>query len=606
MLNSTSLDSRLLLGLEQDCLSLYPDEYTQIKQLFSTVNFLMKSEGGCLELCQVGKALETALITGGPLRVPLSAFVKCKDGTSLPALGYFLWSRVFHIADQRPLVTFSAGKRLYCQRDRESAETEASYTNRICPNELQSIALAIFMLRQILLLNSKRTDIPTIAVEEAEESEFVKRVTAKPDITLSRAVLRTAKRYLRQIFMDESGSLHASFENWLCNPFGRHGPGAVFDGEIGKQKWDFCESITARITHPEFIDPTTEASAPKCRMTIVPKDFRKHRIICIEQKEMMFYQQGLRAVIEHIVHSNPLSRRCINYEDQSLNYRLSKDMKYSTIDLSDASDLLSRRLCKALLPKEVYKLLVNGRSASILLLSGDSIAYESMYTMGNALCFTIESIIFSSLVCAAISAYSGKSLEKSSWNYRVFGDDIIVKSEYYEVVLETLRSAGLLPNINKCCHHSLVRESCGSWFINGVDVRIARPVTMQIVSDTEWIAWLQMCINLTNLGLLTTATSVLSSMSSYYPVPYGFYGLPGDRNITRQSRDRTGQRVWRFSTAKTPKDPNFQREEFLMPVLQRHQNIRLEGRKGIYAYFTQQGTTFSLSQKTAKEWTALS
>ncbi len=600
MANSCNLISNLLDGLQNDCQSFYQDEFAAIKTFFTTVKFISSSEDGCLEMSLCGKAVEESLITGSSLRLPLSVFNKKRAGTALPELGYFLWSRVFHVSTGVPLFRYFPNREIFSFYERECSCTEAEYVSRIPVEELNSYGLAIFFLRQVLLMHSKRSDLPVIAIEADEVSSFVNRVQKTPNIILPRAIVRTAREYLRLIFgnEDEGDDLAAPLEQWLSNPFGRHGPGAVFDGEVGLDKWDFCDSYNARITHPEFVDPTTERSLSTCRLTVVPKDFRKHRLICIEQKETMFYQQGLRAVMEFVVHSNPLSGRSVSFDDQSKNYKLSKRLDFCTIDLKDASDLVSRRLCKLLFPTRLYKLLVNGRAAKILLPSGEEVTYETMFTMGNALCFTTETIVFSALVAAAISCYSGMSLEKSSRCFRVFGDDVIVAHRYFDVVLETLQRAGLEANLSKTCKDTLVRESCGSWFVGGLDVRIFRPATMQIVNDLDWLSWFQIICNLARMGLLTTATTIADSLSSYHPVPKGFFGIPGDASQTRKLKDSTGRRVWRWNV-------QFHREEFLMPAFEQTELKRLTGNRALYAYFTQQATKFPSREKTTVGWIPL-
>lgn len=600
MVNSSlSLVSHLLSGMQKDCLSLYQDEYRAVNTFFDTLNFLSANADGCLEMSLCGKAFELAIITNQPLRLPVSVFNKKRAGTALPELGFFLWSRVFHVATGQPLLSYRAGQRLFETYEREELSTEPSFTNRLSSDELNSYGLAVWFLRQTLLIHSKRTDLPTIAVEQEEVDGFVERIQSKPEITLPNYVLRSAREYLRRILLcEDQERLAAPIEQWLSNPFGRHGPGAVYSGEVGKEKWEFCDSYTAWITHPEFIEPTTEKSISKCRLSVVPKDFRKHRLICIEQKEMMFYQQGLRAVVEYLVHSNPLSAQSICYYDQSRNYKLSKRLDNATIDLRDASDLVSRRLCKMLFPKEIYKLLVNGRSARVELPSGDSVAYESMYTMGNALCFTIETLVFAALVAASISCYSGKSLDKCARLFSVFGDDIIVKTEYFEYVSHILQRAGLSLNTGKSCFNTLIRESCGSWFVGGLDARIFRPATMQIVSDIDWISWFQVIRNLADMGLLTTAANLSALLSEYHPVPIGYFGIPGDRNYIKRYRSKNGVKYYRYNV-------QLQREEVLLPGYVPGRSSRLTGKKAIYAYFTGQGTQFLQGNKTTLQWTHL-
>ncbi len=598
--STTDLKTFWLNGLRKDCLSLYSDEAKAIDELFNLVEYHSRSIDGTAELCRIGKSIESSLITGLPLVLPFGFMNRRKVGSSLPQAGYFLFSRVFHCVTSVPLfIRRKLGtKEVLGYYEPEDPCCEPTYCSRFPRSELNSYACAVWMLRQIFLLFSKREDLPTIAQEEEEICAFVERVTKKPDIRLTHYEVRQARRFLREVFMD-GDELHPSLENWLVNPYGRHGPGAVYDGAQGTAKWSFSPMMTSLKTHEEFIVPTTEMPAvSRARLAIVPKDFRKHRLICIEQKEMMFQQQGLRSVLEFLTAQSPFASRCIAFDDQSRNYQLSRNTQYSTLDLSDASDLLSRRLCKLLLPREIYKLLVMCRSARIELPDSSLIAYESMYTMGNALCFTIESLIFAALTASVISNYAGCGLLESCRRFRVFGDDLIVKSEYYQYLYDVLQRAGLKPNIEKCCHDTLIRESCGSWFVQGIDVRILRPREMTVSCDSDWVAALQMSKNLAEYGCLQTAEQLLLAITEYYPTPNGFFGLPGDKNVTRQMLKE--KRCYRYNSV-------LQREEMLIPTQKGDNSCisRPAGERGIYAYFTGQATKFFQRLITVREWTGL-
>lgn len=601
--HTENLTSYLLRGLQKDCKSLYPDCVADIDKFFRTVRFLAESTSGTLELCAIGKAIETSVITDQPLMLPFGVCNTKRSSTLLPDLGFFLFSRVFHVVTCQPLVGLvNRGRdRRYYFFEPEQLSCEKTYCNTLPREVVDPVSLALFLLRQVFLLISKATDIEVVAKEDDEVEQFRARLTRSYDGSLDRHVLQSARLYLSRLFLDDEDRLHPSLAQWESNPAGAHGPGAVYDGSRGKEKWDFARSFTATATYREFVNEshTIDGVEPSVsRLCIVPKDFRKHRLICIEQKEMMFYQQGLRRVIEDICSHDPNVSRTVSFTDQSLNYRLSKKSGYSTIDLSDASDLVHRRLVKDLFPRSVYKLLVNGRSSRIELPCGTVLdTYGTMYTMGNALCFTVESLVFSALVCAAICTYSGAGIKRASSWFRVFGDDIIVKSEYYDCVLDALIRAGLVPNRSKCCHNSLVRESCGSWFYHDYDLRITRPKVTQVTCDGDWVASLQIAMNLSLAGLYSTAMELLIFINRYYPVPFGYFGLPGDRDLTKAS----------FLNKKRLYRVNFQlnREEFWMPTSVVSGKSFLEGRKGLYAFFTHQATAFTSCQTTTRSWTAL-
>lgn len=597
---TSSLHSELLHGLQLDCCAYYPGLEYEIDDLFQNLVSLGLTEQGCEELSKIGKAIETSLITGDALDIPPnSIFNQCKVGTALPLHGYFLFSRVFHCATKHPLLSLTERAGIYRSYDREDPCTEAVFSDFLQKDDLQEFSLAIFLLRQLFLLHSKREDLAVIADENQEVEEFVSRVTRKRDIALSRQILTQARRFIADIFCDDEGRIAAALTQWRENAYGKHGPGAVFDGSSGPAKWDFIPSTFVRQTYRELVDLPPEAlSEPlMSALSVVPKDFRKHRLICIESKEAMFYQQGLRMIIEHLMCTNPLASRIIHLKDQEWNYQKSKDLRYATIDLSDASDTVSRRLVKLLFPKEVYKMLVLGRSPLILLPDGSIIEYESMYTMGNALCFPIESLVFAALAVAVISVTSGASIQKASTRLRVFGDDIVVDRRYYKEVLDALQMAGCTPNNFKCCNNTLIRESCGSWFVHGLDCRVVRPATMQVVCAMDWVTWFQVAKNLTAMGLFNTATKVLSVLNNFWPVPYGYYGLPGDKKVIWQAQKTVGReyKIVRYNV-------QLQRAEYRIPTQDGGSTIHLKGKEALYAYFTGQAVTFSRHSYDTVSW----
>jgi len=219
--------------------------------------------------------------------------------------------------------------------------------------------------------------------------------------------------------------------------------------------------------------------------------------------------------------------------------------------------------------------------------------------------------VFAALTAATISVVSGCSLDSTTGKFRVFGDDILVKREYYPDVLKTLAQSGLKPNKEKCCHDSLVRESCGSWFVQGIDVRIIRPRTLTVSNDRDWLSALQVSKNLAQLGCVSAAVAVAQHCDSYHPVPFGFFGIPGDPNQGRNNLKK--QMVTTFDTKGRPCSKSsayrynslLQREECYVPTQIGTSFSPVSGSRGLYAYFTQQATKFAERLTTTRCWTAL-
>jgi len=212
------------------------------------------------------------------------------------------------------------------------------------------------------------------------------------------------------------------------------------------------------------------------RLALVPKDSRGPRIICMEPPELMWLQQGLRREIyDHIEH-HPLTRGQINFTDQTINGALalwsSKWGKYVTLDMEEASDLISRALVE-LSYDEVPGLLSALLSLSsdyIELPNGDLLHKKKYAPMGSALCFPVMATVHFALAVASIHLATGLSYKKIARDVYVYGDDLIVKSEHAQYLLDDFPLFGLRFNKGKCCLEGHFRESCGVDAYNGKNV----------------------------------------------------------------------------------------------------------------------------------------
>jgi len=205
------------------------------------------------------------------------------------------------------------------------------------------------------------------------------------------------------------------------------------------------------------------------KVTLVPKTAKVHRTIAVEPLLNGYIQKGVDVLMRQ-----KLFRYGIDLKDQSRNQRLARigsisvDDPFVTIDLSEASDSISRGLARDLLPPAWFHFLNAIRSPSYLL-NGVVKPYEKFCSMGNGFCFPLETLIFSS-VCEAVYEYHSLKTD-----YSVYGDDIIVRSSVASDVLKLLRCLGFRHNPDKTFLEGPFRESCGADWYFGEDVR---PVTM--------------------------------------------------------------------------------------------------------------------------------
>lgn len=204
------------------------------------------------------------------------------------------------------------------------------------------------------------------------------------------------------------------------------------------------------------------------RFTTVPKDAEKDRGIAIEPSLNVFYQlaygKRIRARLKdagvNLQYGQDIHRRVA--------CEASKRGHLSTIDLSNASDTISRNLVKLLLPRRWFQALDDLRSKRTQV-NGKWYLLEKFSSMGNGFTFELETLIFLGLILG-LSTDSGQKLEPGR-NVFVFGDDIIVPSSLSKDVLAALSFFGMKPNVKKTFTDGLFRESCGGDYFDGVDVR---------------------------------------------------------------------------------------------------------------------------------------
>lgn len=203
-------------------------------------------------------------------------------------------------------------------------------------------------------------------------------------------------------------------------------------------------------------------SSPHARVTFVPKDSRGPRTICMEPHERMFIQQGIMHKLYEFIEHSSVASGFVNFTNQGINqelaYRGSLDGSLATIDLKDASDMVSWELIKAIIRPDLLPALQACRSTTAQLPDGTVVELKKFAAMGSALCFPIEACLFYSIA---------RTVAPVVW---VYGDDIIVHTQYADKVIEQLEHYGLVVNRDKTLTHGFFRESCGEDYYRGHNI----------------------------------------------------------------------------------------------------------------------------------------
>lgn len=198
------------------------------------------------------------------------------------------------------------------------------------------------------------------------------------------------------------------------------------------------------------------------RLGFVPKNWKTFRGIVVEPSLNMIYQLGLGDFM-----AERLRKFGVDIRDQTRNQQLAREGSISgelaTLDLSSASDLISKELVRSLLPVDWYEILSAGRSS--LVRYGDNVfELEKFSSMGNGYTFPLETVIFYSLAWSVCLPTERRYVS-------AYGDDIIVPSHRYKDLVELLSVCGFEVNPSKSYAQGPFRESCGADYLLGNPVR---------------------------------------------------------------------------------------------------------------------------------------
>lgn len=277
---------------------------------------------------------------------------------------------------------------------------------------------------------------------------------------------------------------------------GRHGPGAVFEGYSSNQKWsdlyhrlvDYDDrlmmlgyDLQAFAWNPGLHDEPANTSSPdRCsRLVTVPKSCSALRTITVEPAVNQFSQQALNATLRREIRRCHILSRCLNLDSQVPNQQLalegSRLRNWCTIDLSSASDLMSNELVHAVFANfpRFLEMMQAFRTPDVKL--ENSVLHLKKYAgMGNATTFPVQSIVFAIIAITAITSsekfLTNEKVRNAARCVRVFGDDIIVKTEHYSRVADWIDFCGLKINRGKTFSEGNFRESCGVDAFDGTDV----------------------------------------------------------------------------------------------------------------------------------------
>lgn len=356
---------------------------------------------------------------------------------------------------------------------------------------------AIHAIRQLTLMFSKYLADCSPRRNKRVVDEFIT-CDQEVKVDFSQAEIFTFQRVSNLLYSSLFSNIDREVYNGTLTP--AHGPGATADSKYGNQKyhqtewtlrleeyfpylWNVLPNISfwEQLEEVNFLEPETERPV---KVTLVPKTMKSPRVIAIEPTCMQYVQQALRhSFYEGVKYS--FLNSFIGFHDQKPNQLLarrgSSDGGFATLDLSEASDRVSSTLVSAMFENHPHLqgAVFSCRSSRALLPGGEVISLSKFASMGSALCFPIEAMVFLTIVFIGIEQHLGHHLTRSdvksfSGKVRVFGDDIVIPEYLVRYVVKLLSTFGLKVNLHKSFWSGKFRESCGKEYYDGRDVSIAR------------------------------------------------------------------------------------------------------------------------------------
>lgn len=278
----------------------------------------------------------------------------------------------------------------------------------------------------------------------------------------------------------------------------KHGPGFTADRRKPNQryfldKWNlrgldsfpydhFCLPNLGWLDDLERVRFLESGEEIPVKVVFVPKTQKAPRVIAMEPAHMQYMQQAVLPLLVERLEEHVLTEGHVNFTDQTVNMRLAEEASVhghlATLDMKEASDRVSLRHVMDMLAAvpQLRDLVLHSRSRSALLEDGTKLDLWKFASMGSALCFPIESMLFYTLSVLGglrfnrlpLDLDSIISVSRSVW---VYGDDLVVPVRWVPSVIDTLESFGLMVNRNKSFWNGKFRESCGGDYFNGVSVK---------------------------------------------------------------------------------------------------------------------------------------
>jgi hypothetical protein len=277
----------------------------------------------------------------------------------------------------------------------------------------------------------------------------------------------------------------------------------AFTGSSECSRWFFesllpGDPILQELVSALGVEPGSTASLQHESLTLinVPKSWKTYRPITPLTLLSLLYSYGVGEQVTARLRSIGLDIATLQHRHAKLVVKFSQTLSHATADLSNASNSLLSWMLNRVLPREWYVAVKRTFQHQLAVKKpgcDESVLHytESVLPMGNGLTFPVETLVFYILLKAIAELSEVKGL------ISVYGDDLIYPSRLHKYVVAIFPQLKLTLNLEKTFVHSPFRESCGSDYYRGVDVRPAiLPDKHQLLTRTCYSVWLYKVYNL--------------------------------------------------------------------------------------------------------------
>jgi hypothetical protein len=204
------------------------------------------------------------------------------------------------------------------------------------------------------------------------------------------------------------------------------------------------------------------------RIEFVSKNSRTHRTIACEPAGNVPLQLAFDSYAK-----TRLRRFGIDLSSQVLNQELARqgslDESYATLDLKSASDTVAFNVVQYFFPKYWRGFLSDVRTPCYDSKTLGTGRYHKFSSMGNGSTFAIETLLFSA-ACYAVSGFPNQRNATKTKRWNVYGDDIVIATEFTEPLVLLLARMGFSVNVEKSFYSGPFRESCGMDWWRGINI----------------------------------------------------------------------------------------------------------------------------------------